>query len=239
MDPYNNNNTQMITPTSPPSNSNFYPASHYQQPQQHNKVPHLPLQNINMQQHQQPIYGSTSNFPPEYGLPTLPVGNNNSVTPPRRYISPQNSYGSIGGSPSSRGAIPPPYRPPPPAGRFASSPTGPNFPQGVPGISRRSSMTAVSGGLPYHRTHSVPSGGPGSYYSTSSTQNINALMDPSAPGMFQYHRSASGFVLNFFKKNELTYILLSLQIMDSFCMKYSDSLHHNKNCMLHVACICI
>lgn len=218
MDPYssNSNGNPTTAPYPPPTNQNnppgstpnFYPASHFSQQQQHKISPpqHLPLQNINMQQ---PIYGSSSDFPPEYGLPTVPLSNANALltSPPRRYVSPQNSYGSnTRGSPSSR--APPPYRPPPPAARFvtATSPSGGmhNFSSSSPGgISRRSSMTAV-GGIPYHRTHSVPGttvgmgGGPTSYYSTASTQNINSLMDPLGPGMFQSHRSASGFVLNIF-----------------------------------------
>ncbi|XP_021950465.1 uncharacterized protein LOC110847777 isoform X2 [Folsomia candida] len=171
--------------------ANFYPASHYSQPpaptaQIKSPPQQLPLQNINTQQ--QPIYGSASDFPPEYGLPTLP--NSNTVTSPRRFVSPQNSYGSSNSGGSSSSRAPPPYRPPPPAGRFTTSPPNSGLPHG---ISRRSSMTAVGGVVPYQRTHSVPGtgmGGPASYYSTSSTQNINALMEPSV-GMYQYHRSAS------------------------------------------------
>ncbi|OXA44956.1 uncharacterized protein LOC118437964 [Folsomia candida] len=77
MDPYNNGpaNTSQYpahhNAASSATPANFYPASHYSQPpaptlSQAHKSPQqqLPLQNISMQQ--QPIYGSATDFPPEW-----------------------------------------------------------------------------------------------------------------------------------------------------------------------------
>jgi hypothetical protein len=212
---YSQSNPSLYSPPNSNSNANTHPNSYNSQ--QQNQTMSQTAQQYQQAQNNanNNSFGNSPDYPPEFGLPTVPlsVGGGGVSSPPRRFTSPPNPYGNNSGSPSSR--APPPYRPPPPAGRFATSPTGPPPPpvsSNPHAILRRSSMSSSSIGVPYHRTNSVPGSagpGPGSYYSTSSSQNINIpKQDVSPQGMFQYQRSLSGFC---------TYFLAFCYVLASVC----------------------